>query len=35
MKIEWERMPVEHKSHESIVEWYKDEYRRRWSEKHR
>jgi hypothetical protein len=35
LKIEWERMPVEGKSHERIVEWYKDEYRRRWSGKHR
>jgi len=33
VRFDWERIPVEHKSYADSVQWYKDEYRRRWNER--
>ena len=32
LRMEWERLPAEPRSYQHIVEWYKEEYRRRWTE---
>lgn len=33
LSMDWERLPTEPRNYETIVEWYKGEYRRRWDER--